>query len=64
MAKKTFETSRDLKFEPLEYPPYSLDHVPSYFHMFGSLKDAITGVHISNNEEEINKVYVLVLISP
>jgi histone-lysine N-methyltransferase SETMAR len=54
---KTFETNRDLKFEILEHPPYSLDLLPSDFYMLGPLKFAITGAHASNDEEVTNATH-------
>lgn len=56
-ANKIFETNCDLKFERLEHRPYSLDFVRSDFHTFEPLKDAITGAHVSNDDEVINKVH-------
>jgi transposase len=56
-ANKRHETIRDLKFELLEHPPYSPDLAPSDFHVSGPLKDVISGVHLSKDEELKNAVH-------
>ena len=40
-AHSTFATIQDLSFECLPHSPYSPDHVPSDFHVFGPLKKAM-----------------------
>lgn len=47
---------RDLKYEVLEHPPYSLDLAPSDFHLFPNLKKFMSGKHFSSNEEAIAAV--------
>ena len=47
---------RDLHYELLEHPPYSLDLAPSDFHLFPKLKIFITGQRFSSNQEAIAAV--------
>jgi hypothetical protein len=42
---------QDLKLEVLLHPPYSPDLVPSDFHLFWSLEDALRGCHFRSDEE-------------
>jgi hypothetical protein len=42
-AACTLETLRKLKWEVMEHPAHSSDLVPSDFHLFGSLKEALGG---------------------
>jgi len=50
-ACSTVATIQDLSFECLPHPPYSPDRVPSGFHVFGPLKQAIGGKSFSSDEE-------------
>jgi histone-lysine N-methyltransferase SETMAR len=40
---KTVKTVNELGFELMEHPPYSPDLVPSNFHVFGPMKEALRG---------------------
>jgi len=42
-AAHTLETLKQLKWEAMEHPPYSLDLAPSDLHLFGLLKKALRG---------------------
>ena len=42
-AAHTLETLKQLKWEATEQPAYSLDLVPSDFHLFGPLREALKG---------------------
>jgi len=42
-AAHTVETLQKLKFQVLVHPPYSPDLVPSDYHVFGPLKEALRG---------------------
>ena len=50
-AAGTVETVQQLGFELLEHPPYSLDLVPSDYHIFGPLKGALRGHRFTSDEE-------------
>jgi histone-lysine N-methyltransferase SETMAR len=45
-AHATAVTIEDLHFECLPHPPYSPDHAPSNYHMFGPLKEALGGKEV------------------
>jgi hypothetical protein len=47
---------RDLHYELLELPPYSLDLAPSDFFLFPKLKLFLAGQPISSNQEAIAAV--------
>jgi histone-lysine N-methyltransferase SETMAR len=40
-ANQTVKTVNEFGYELMEHPPYSPDLVPSYFHMFGPVKEAL-----------------------
>jgi histone-lysine N-methyltransferase SETMAR len=42
---------QQLQLEVLEQPPYSPDLAPSYFHLFGPLKDHLGGKRFADDEE-------------
>ena len=50
-ARSTVATIQDLFFECLPHPPYSPDHAPSDFHVFGPLKEAMGGKSVRSDEE-------------
>jgi len=50
-ARLTVTTIQDLSFECLSHPPYSPDLVPSDFHVFGPLKEAMGGKSFRSDEE-------------
>jgi len=50
-AHSTVATIQDLSFECLPHPPYSLDLVPTDFHVFGPLKEAMGGKSFRSDEE-------------
>lgn len=47
----TFDTFKNLRSEVLEHPPYSPDLVPSYYHLFGPLKEALWGRRFASDKE-------------
>lgn len=47
----TFDTFKNLRSEMLEHPPYSPDLVPSYYHLFGPLKEALWGRRFASDKE-------------
>jgi len=47
---------RDLHYELLEHPPYSLDLAPSDFYLFPKLKLFLPGQRFSSNQEAIADV--------
>jgi histone-lysine N-methyltransferase SETMAR len=50
------EKLRDLHYELLEHPPYSLDLTPSEFCLFPKLKIFLAGQRFSSNQEAIAAV--------
>ena len=50
-ARRTIETITDLGFEVLPHPPYSPDLAPSDFHLFGPLKEALSGRKFHSDDE-------------
>jgi histone-lysine N-methyltransferase SETMAR len=50
-ARSTVVTIQDLSFECLPHPPYSPNFVPSDFHIFGPLKEAMGGKLFRSDEE-------------
>jgi histone-lysine N-methyltransferase SETMAR len=46
----TVETIKKLKFELLPHPAYSPDLIPSDYHIFELLKDALCGHQFANDE--------------
>jgi histone-lysine N-methyltransferase SETMAR len=55
-ARATQERIPQLKWEPLEHPPYSPDLAPSYFLTFGPLKIHLGGKYFVDDEEVETKV--------
>jgi len=53
-ALSTVATIQELSFECLPHPPYSPDHAPSDFHVFGPLKEAM-GDKSFRSEEEVQQ---------
>jgi hypothetical protein len=49
-AAHTLETLKQLKWEAMEHPAYSSDLVPSDFHLFGPLKEALKGRRFSGDD--------------
>ena len=52
---KTMEHTANLGWTVLPHPPYSLDLVPSDFHLFGPMKDGLRG-HFPSNDAVIRAV--------
>jgi histone-lysine N-methyltransferase SETMAR len=50
-AIHTVQTSVKLGFEVLDHPAYSPDLTSSDYHLFGPLKDALRGCHLTSEEE-------------
>jgi len=50
-AAHTVETLQKLKFQILANPPYSPDLVPSDYHLFGPLKEALRGWRFNSDQE-------------
>lgn len=59
MANNTLETIRNLKFELLEYPPYSPDHASSDFGMSGPLKERLGGSFFERRVSEKFDAFVV-----
>jgi histone-lysine N-methyltransferase SETMAR len=55
-ANQTVESVKDSGPELMENPPHSPDLVPSDFHMFGPMKEALKGGRFSSDEEVIGGV--------
>ena len=55
-AAHTFETLKQLKWEAMEHPAYSLDLAPSDFHLFGPLKEALRGRRFSCDDDDVKEV--------
>jgi len=49
-AAHTVDTLRDLKFEVLKHPPYSLDLAQSDFNLFGPMKEHLQGLKFADDE--------------
>jgi histone-lysine N-methyltransferase SETMAR len=49
-ARATQERIQELKWQLLEYPPYSLDLAPSDFHLFGRLRNHLGGKRFADDE--------------
>jgi histone-lysine N-methyltransferase SETMAR len=47
----TKESLQELKFKALDHPPYSADLIPSDFHLFGPLKEALRGCRFADDDE-------------
>ena len=50
-AARTVDTLHALKFEVLKHPPFSLDLVPSDFHLFGPTKEHLWGQKFEDDNE-------------
>ena len=50
-ADRTTCTVQQLGWVVLPQPPYSADLTPSYFHLFGPLKEFLGGQHFSTDDE-------------
>jgi len=50
-AAHMLETLKQLKWEAMEHPAYSPDLVPSDFHLFGLLKNALQGRRFSCDDD-------------
>ena len=48
---RTLAKIEDLGWKLLTHPPYSPDHAPSDFHLFGPLKESMKGIHFQTDEE-------------
>jgi hypothetical protein len=51
IARATQERIQELQWELLERPPYSLDLAPCDFHLFGLLKNHLSGKCFADDEE-------------
>jgi len=63
-AAHTLETLKQLKWEPMEHPPYSPDLAPSDFHLFDLLKEALSGRRISCDDDVEAAVYQWLCAQP
>jgi len=52
IAAHTLETLKQLKWEAMEHPAYSLDLAPSDFHLFGPLKNVLQGRRFSCDDDD------------
>jgi len=50
-ATATVSTIEELRFENNPHPPYPPDIAPSDFHVFGQLKDALSGTQFRDDDE-------------
>jgi hypothetical protein len=50
-ATATASTIEELWFEYFPHPPYPTDLVPSDFHVFGPLKDVLSGTQFWDDDE-------------
>jgi len=53
----TVSTIEKLRFECIPQTPYSPDFAPSYFHVFGPLKDALIGTQFRDDVEVRSAVH-------
>ena len=63
-AAHTAETIRKLKFELMGHPPYSPDLVPSHYHLFCPLKEALKGRRFTSDQEVKDAVYARLAAQP
>jgi hypothetical protein len=49
-ANQTTVTLKSFKWEVLQHPPYSPDHAPSDFHLFGPLKLHLSGERFPDDD--------------
>jgi len=56
-ATATVSTIEELRFECIPHPPYSPDLAPSDFHVFGPLKDALSGTQFRDEDEVRSAVH-------
>jgi len=56
-ATATVSTNEELRFECTPHPPYSPNLAPSDFHIFGPLKDALSGTQFRDNDEVRSAVH-------
>jgi histone-lysine N-methyltransferase SETMAR len=54
-AGKTCETIEKMCWEILEHPPHSPDLTPSDFHLFGKLKELLSGKRFASDQEVENE---------
>jgi histone-lysine N-methyltransferase SETMAR len=54
-AGKTRETIEKMGWEILEHPPHSPDLAPSDFHLFGKLKERLSGKRFASDQEVENE---------
>jgi histone-lysine N-methyltransferase SETMAR len=57
-------TIEELRFECIPHPPYSPDLASSDFHVFGPLKDALSGTLFRDDEEVWSAVHEWLLTRP
>jgi len=50
-ATATVSNIEELRFESIPHPPYSPDLAPLEFHVFGPLKDALSGTQFRDDDE-------------
>jgi histone-lysine N-methyltransferase SETMAR len=50
-------TIQELQFKCIPHPPYSPNLVPSDFHVFGPLKDALSGTQFQDDNEVRSAVH-------
>ena len=54
---ETALTIEELQFEYIPHPPYSPDLAPSDFHVFGPLKDVLSGTQFRDDDEVWSAVH-------
>jgi hypothetical protein len=60
----TAETLRKLKFDVMAHPPYSPELVPSDYHSFGPLKEALRGRRFTSDQEVKEAVHAWLAAQP
>ena len=63
-AEYTVETLQKLKSEVLAHPPYSPDLAPPDYHLFGPLKEALSGRRFTSDQELKEAVHVWLAAQP
>ena len=63
-AAHSVETLKKLNFEVLEHPPYIADLVPSDYHLFGPLKQALRDRRITTDQQLKETVHAWLVSQP
>ena len=63
-ADRTAETLRKLEFQVMVHPPYSPDLALSDYHLFGLLKEALSGRRFTSDQEVKEAVHAWLAAQP